>query len=51
MAITGAQPVTGFKPIFKVFGQGYLGSVPVPTLIVIAMLVPYWLVMNKRRRS
>lgn len=49
LAITEAQPVVGFDDSFTFFGQGYIGPIPVPTLIMIAVLIFYWIMMNRRR--
>lgn len=49
LALTDAQPVTGFDESYTVFGQGYIGALPVPTLILILVLVFYWILMNRRR--
>ena len=34
--VTGGLPVYGFSPAFKVIGQGYLGPVPIPIIIMLA---------------
>lgn len=49
LAITNAQPVSGFDKSFTVFGQGRIGPLPVPTLIMIVVLIFYWIMMNRRR--
>ncbi len=48
-AMTNAQPVTGFDSSFTVFGQGYIGPVPVPIIIMVVVLIIYWLMMNRMR--
>ena len=35
--ITGAIPVYGFTEKFKVIGQGYLGPIPIPIIIMLAL--------------
>lgn len=45
--ISGGQPVFGFKDSFAVMGQGYLGSIPIPTLIMLAMFLIGAFVLNK----
>jgi len=49
LALTNAQPVSGFNSSFLVFGQGYLGAVPIPSIIMVVVLVFYWILMNRRR--
>lgn len=33
--VTGGLPVYGFSPAFKVIGQGYLGPIPIPIIIML----------------
>lgn len=49
LAMTDAQPVFGFDKSFTVFGQGRIGPVPVPTIIMVVVLIIYWIMMNRRR--
>ena len=49
LAITEAQPVSGFDSSYTFFGQGYIGPIPVPTIIMILVLAFYWILMNRRR--
>ncbi|UWP60107.1 ABC transporter permease [Ruminococcus gauvreauii] len=49
LAITQAQPISGFDESYTVFGQGYVGPIPVPTIILILVLIFYWVLMNRRR--
>lgn len=37
--ISGGQPVFGFSDGFALMGQGYIGMIPIPTLIMILMFV------------
>ena len=37
--ISGGQPVFGFSDGFALMGQGYIGMLPIPTLIMIMMFV------------
>ena len=37
--ISGGQPVFGFSDGFALMGQGYIGMLPIPTLIMILMFV------------
>lgn len=45
--ITGGYPITGMPDKFVVFGQGYVGAIPVPVIIFILFIVFGWIVMNK----
>ncbi|MGI6008502.1 MAG: ABC transporter permease [Ruminococcus sp.] len=49
LAITEAQPVSGFDISYTLFGQGYVGPIPAPTVILILVLIFYWVLMNRRR--
>lgn len=49
LAITNAQPVVGFDKSFTVFGQGYIGPISVPILIMVVVLAIYWFLMNRMR--
>ena len=49
LALTSAQPIRGFDRSFTVFGQGYIGPVPVPIIILALVLFFYWTLMNRRR--
>lgn len=46
---TGGLPVFGFPPEFSFFGRGMLGFVPVPVVIMIAVLVLGWVLLNRTR--
>lgn len=45
--ISGGQPVFGFEDSFAVMGQGYIGSIPIPTIIMIVMFAVGAFVLNK----
>jgi ribose transport system permease protein len=45
--ISGGIPIFGFDPRFKVIGQGYLGPVPVPVLIMAACFIVGAFILNK----
>lgn len=45
--ISGGQPVFGFEDSFAVMGQGYIGSIPIPTIIMIIMFAVGAFVLNK----
>ncbi|WP_283675486.1 ABC transporter permease [Butyricicoccus sp. Marseille-Q5471] len=49
LAFTSAQPVNGFDKSFAVFGQGRIGALPIPILIMVIVLIVYWVLMNRRR--
>ena len=49
LAITSAQPISGFDKSYTIFGQGYVGPIPVPTIIMVLVLIFYWTLMNRRR--
>lgn len=45
--ISGGQPVFGFADSFAVMGQGYIGKIPIPTIIMAAMFILGAFVLNK----
>ncbi|MQB04735.1 ABC transporter permease [Agrobacterium tumefaciens] len=45
---TGGSPVTGLGD-FKVIGQGSLGPVPISVLILVAVVVVSWILLNKTK--
>lgn len=45
--ISGGQPVFGFDDSFAIMGQGYIGSIPIPTIIMIIMFAVGAFVLNK----
>lgn len=44
--ITGAIPVYGFTSDFKVIGQGYIGPIPIPIIIMIALYALAYIVLK-----
>lgn len=40
-------PITGFPESFKIMGQGYLGPIPIPVLIMVAAFAASGFVLNK----
>ena len=44
--ITGAIPVYGFTSDFKVIGQGYIGPIPIPIIIMIALYAIAYIVLK-----
>lgn len=45
--ICGGTPIYGFDPRFKVIGQGYLGPVPVPVIIMVLCFALGSFILNK----
>ncbi len=45
--ICGGTPIYGFDPRFKVIGQGYVGPVPVPVIIMTACFLAGAFILNK----
>lgn len=45
--ISGGQPVFGFDDKFAVLGQGYLGVVPIPTIIMFVVFIIGAFILNK----
>lgn len=45
--ISGGQPVFGFDDSFAVLGQGYVGPIPIPTIIMFMMFAIGAFVLNK----
>ncbi len=44
--ITGAIPVYGFTEAFKVIGQGHVGPIPIPIIIMIVLYVTAYVVLT-----
>lgn len=45
--LCGGRPVNGFTTDFKVFGQGWIGPIPVPVIIMIACFAIGSFILNK----
>lgn len=45
--ICGGQSIAGFPAIFKVLGQGYIGPVPIPVILMIIFFVIGGFVLNR----
>lgn len=45
--ISGGTPVFGFDERFKVIGQGYLGPIPVPVIIMVVCFILGSFILNK----
>lgn len=49
LAYTDAQPIRGFDSSYTFFGQGQILGIPVPTIIMIIVLIAFWIIMNRTR--
>ncbi|MCL2127247.1 MAG: ABC transporter permease [Treponema sp.] len=47
LLFTSARPITGMKSEFAFLGQGNIGLMPVPVLILIVLFVISWVLLNK----
>lgn len=47
--LSNTSPVNGLQDEFKVLGQGYLGSIPVPIYIMAVVGIVLYIVLNKTR--
>ena len=45
--ICGGQTISGFTKAFKVFGQGYVGPIPVPVIFMVAFFVLGGFILKK----
>jgi len=45
--ISGGLPIFGFPESFTFFGRGMLGAIPVPVVIMVAILTIGWFILNK----
>ena len=45
--VSGGLPVNGFTESFKIFGQGYIGIVPVPVIIMVICFALGSFILNK----
>ncbi len=45
--ISGGVPIYGFDPSFKIIGQGYIGPVPVPVVIMVVCFLLGSFILNK----
>ncbi|MCG8530083.1 MAG: ABC transporter permease, partial [Desulfovibrionales bacterium] len=45
--ICGGVPIYGFDPRFKVLGQGYLGPIPIPVLVMAGCFIIGAFILNK----
>lgn len=47
--ICGGMPIFGFSDRFRIIGQGYLGIVPIPVIIMICIFILGWIFLNNTR--
>jgi len=45
--LTGAWPIYGFTESFRILGQGYLGFIPIPVVIMLLVFVIGWIYLNR----
>lgn len=45
--ISRGLPIYGFTPNFKILGQGYLGVIPIPVIIMIMIFSLGWFIINE----
>lgn len=45
--ISGGYPIFGLPEGFAIFGQGYVGPIPVPVIIFIIVVIGSWFILNK----
>ncbi len=45
----GGMPVWGMPESFKTLGQGYLGVVPIPVLIMLGVFISGWVFLNRTK--
>ena len=49
LVLTNATAITGLSNEFKFFGQGYVGFIPFPVLLVIVFLLTTWYVLSQTK--
>lgn len=47
LLITNGMPIYGIAPSILVLGQGYIGSIPVPVLIMVVIFIIGFVILNK----
>lgn len=45
--ISGGKPVFGFDERFAIIGQGYIGPIPIPVIIMAIVIAFGWFILNK----
>lgn len=49
LVYTDGRPITGFSEGFRSLGGGYVGSVPIPVIIMILIFILAWLILKKNK--
>ena len=47
--LCGGMPIFGFPDQFRILGQGYLGKIPIPVIIMLGIFILGWTFLNKIR--
>lgn len=47
--LTDMSPITGLPEAFLPIGQGYVGIIPIPVFIMVAMAIIMWFVVNRTK--
>ena len=47
--LCGGMPIFGFPDNFRILGQGYIGKIPIPVIIMVLIFILGWLFLNKIR--
>lgn len=47
--LCGGIPIWGLPPAFKKLGQGYLGAIPIPVIIMIIIFILGWFFLNRTK--
>lgn len=45
--LSGGLPVWGFPESFRVLGQGYIGIIPIPVVIMVVVFIIGWVFLNR----
>ena len=47
--LCGGIPIWGLPPVFKKLGQGYVGALPIPVIIMIIIFILGWFFLNRTK--
>ena len=47
--LCGGMPIWGLPETFKVLGQGYVGPIPIPVIVMILVFIAGWIFLNRTR--
>jgi ribose transport system permease protein len=47
--LCGGMPIFGFPDHFRILGQGYIGKIPIPVIIMLCIFILGWIFLNKVR--